>query len=131
MACPEGLEIVCGTFETPGACRIYQIRQKLLTRLFLGEDLLKLRAHGLPVLVHMLRWRRMAGRLLRDPSQALAPERVLGQAMLEKREEVEGNDGHDPHGQVNRGGLGLGDVPPARRDVEPIGRWQGFGSKTH
>ena len=88
--------MVCGTVATPGSCRIHQIRQKLLKRLFLGEDMLELCTHGLPALARQLRLCRTASFLLRHPGQALAPERILGQAVLEKGEEVEPDYGMIP-----------------------------------
>jgi hypothetical protein len=89
-----------------------------------GEDLTELCAHVLPEVWGLFRGCWPAGLRLRHPGQALAPEGVLGQAVLEELEQREADHRHDPDGQVNGFRLGLGDMPPARRNIQSIPRLQ-------
>jgi hypothetical protein len=118
--CFSILRLTSRGFSAQRSPRIHQVRQKLLPRLLVSEDLTELCAHVLPEVWGLVRGRWPAGLRLRHPGQALAPEGVLGQAVLEELEQREADHRHDPDGQVNGFRLGLGDMPPAGRNVQPI-----------
>ena len=112
--------MISGTFKAAGPFHIYEVRQKCLIRRLLGEDIVELCTHVLPALHVVFPGGCTPGFPWLHEGEALAPEEGRSEVLLQKLKQLEPDYRHDTDGEVHRGRLRPGDMPPARRDVEPI-----------
>src|SRR5918912_845056 len=107
-----------GTFKAAGSLSIHEICQKRLICCLLAEGLVELRTHGLPALQVVCLGGCMPGLPGLYEGEALAPEEGGSEVLLQKLKQLEPDDWHDTDGEVHRGRLCPGDMPPARGNVE-------------